>query len=207
MRTCAVILTLFLLTGCAERPFERRTLRCDSRHADGILMLEWRVGVITHGGTAFVLRHKGKDYVITTAHTVEDKSGRLHLMDATGTPVPFLVKRRLEQEGVDAVAFEVTSLPDSVRRFQAATAAIGGVVEAYGYPASTTGRKCVRAPGRAVTRVLEATCPIKNGMSGGPLLDADRKVVGVASSRVLRNDGKEFSSHADMADVLTLIGE
>ena len=205
MRLCVSILMLLVLCGCSQAP-PTRTAPCAATKASGILMMEWRVGAITHGGTAFVLRHAGKDYVVTAAHTVSDPEGKLHLMDAGGTPVPFIVQSVHRREGVDAVIFEVTSLPESVRRFRASTAAPGAPVEAYGYPASLEARTCVRAAGNARTRLLSASCRIQSGMSGGPVLSKDGKAVGVVSSRVLGDEG-ETSSHVDMLDVLSLIGE
>jgi len=171
------------------------------RSVSGLLRVEWRVGNLTSFGTGFLVANNGRDYLITAAHIVEDETGKLYLMFEDGTPVPFTAKRMYKEKGLDAVAVEVADVPSFVPRYTTGILGVGDTVAAYGFP-EAKGRFEVR--GDVVTRVIEASCRIQNGMSGGPLM-VNGKVVGVLSSRVFKSDGTEASIHSDMTDVLGMI--
>ena len=203
MRQLSVFL-LILLCGCSQESFNSPSVmpvvvRETGKGSSGILRIEIRDGNLCSSGTAFVIRQGGKDYVITATHTLNNK-GIIYLMYEDRTPMPFEIRRIIRNEGVDAAAIEAVGIPEHVRRLDVGNAIIGNSVEAEGFPEA---KERVSVRGGVISRMLEASCKIRNGMSGGPLISGG-KVVGVLSSRVLRNDD-ELSSHVDMQDVLGMI--
>lgn len=155
-------------------------------------------------GSGFVV---GPDRVLTSAHNLRDRTvavtfadgrseqGAVHgddhdgdvvVLDVPTDDAPALVLAELDADAPPAVGTAVVALSRGGHRPRATIGFVSGSDRAFRGPR-----------GRVVRGAVEHTAPLARGSSGGPVLDADGRVVGVNTHRV--GDGFYLARVSDPA--------
>jgi len=169
--------------------------------AEGVGRSVVRVGGQWRGGSGFVI---GDGLVLTNAHNV--RAERLSITFADGRQAEAGV-RGVDVDG-DLAVLEVDTGDLPAAEWADATAELGSAVlgvalAGSGGPRVTVGfvssvQRAFRGPrGRRVAGAVEHTAPLAAGSSGGPLVDAAGRVVGINTNRV--GDGFYLALPADAA--------
>lgn len=155
-------------------------------------------------GTGFVI---GTDRVLTSAHNLRDRTvavtfaggraeqgavhgddhdGDLVVLDVPTGDAPALTLADLAADAPPAVGTAVVALSRGGHRPRATVGFVSGADRAFRGPR-----------GRVVHGAVEHTAPLARGSSGGPVLDADGRVVGVNTHRA--GDGFYLARVSDPA--------
>ena len=174
----------------------------------GRLAVEAGAAVVSVGrngrGTGFVI---GPDRVLTSAHNLRDRTvavtfadgraeqgavhgddhdGDLVVLDVPTGEAPALALAELDADAPPAVGTAVVALSRGGHRPRATIGFVSGSDRAFRGPR-----------GRVVRGAVEHTAPLARGSSGGPVLDAHGRVVGVNTHRV--GDGFYLARVSDPA--------
>ncbi|MCB9371583.1 MAG: serine protease [Microthrixaceae bacterium] len=174
----------------------------------GRLATEAGASVVSIGrngrGSGFVV---GPDRVLTSAHNLRDRTvavtfadgraeqgavhgddhdGDLVVLDVPTGEAPALALAELDADAPPAVGTAVVALSRGGHRPRATVGFVSGSDRAFRGPR-----------GRVVRGAVEHTAPLARGSSGGPVLDADGRVVGVNTHRV--GDGFYLARVSDPA--------
>jgi S1-C subfamily serine protease len=157
-------------------------------------------------GTGFVVAAQGKRYVITNYHVVQGAK-QIHLVLQDGTRV--LATVRGEDQSIDIAVLEAPGLGPALSFHPSHTLVVGDPVMALGNPlglvrsasagiVSAVGRD-LRAPNSyTINGVIEIDAALDHGSSGGPLLDASGRVVGVTTAIASSTSQFGFAVPADL---------
>ncbi len=199
-RTIPILLAAALLLACvlggASRPNRKISAEeCYRRSAEAVLYLRsyYPSGSLKATGSGFILSEDG--LVVTAAHVVKG-GDRIAAVQADGTELALTLIQSCEDTDIALLRLPEGEYP--ALELAEVTPNTGTVVRAMGYPIKGTGiitegllsAQCAQVNGK--DRML-VTCDIVNGMSGGPILDACGRVVGVVSGSVRTMDGIHLS--------------
>lgn len=154
-------------------------------------------------GSGFIIVHNGKQYVVTNAHVIEQAA------DADGSIYVYTINRSKYKAKIvggdsfyDIAVLEFIDKPGSeinTLEFRAEPARVGEPVYAVGnplgeYPYSVSdgiisAKNRVRGGLTGKFGFLQSTATVIWGNSGGPLVDANGKVVGINSQIAFANQG------------------
>ncbi len=138
-------------------------------------------------GTGIVV---AEDRVLTNAHNLRDRTTQVTFADGRAVqgrvvgadPDHDLVVLAVETDGAPALAWSETDLEVGDAVFASARGTRGHRVT-FGLVSSSD--RSFRGPrGRRVRGAVEHTAPLARGSSGGPLLDADGRLVGINTARL-----------------------
>jgi serine protease Do len=145
------------------------------------------VGIGRHGrGSGVVI---GPNRVVTNAHNLRDRTTQVTFADGRAVQGTLL---GADVDG-DLVVLDVDTADVAPIEWAASGVDTGDVVFAVGAGTaprvtfglvSGTGRRFRGPRGRRITGSIEHTAPLARGSSGGPLLDAEGRLVGLNSNRV-----------------------
>lgn len=208
VRFVATVASLVLVTGAmlAAQPQPDAGSRAA---VDNVLFVD----ALTGTGTAFLLRHGGELHLVTADHVVRDclavgREPRFEL--ASGAAVRAQLVRA--NESLDVAVYRVLSPVRGGGLLPAEHPDIGDEVRLVGFPAPFAGRLgtaglravrgCVANPGALVTGAVVEHVDLDlpgcdHGHSGGPVLDAAGRVIGVAVQR--RSSTASEDVHATLA--------
>jgi RNA-directed DNA polymerase len=145
----------------------------------------WVVDHIDQYGSAFFLRGVG---LVTAAHCVKGLS-EVEILHPSKHTTTFLVKVLKCHDHRDLALLDTSTIPATEYFYlDAATTPplIGDPVAAFGYPHWAPGDRLNHRPGfvslitpQAGVRKIEVSQMLTQGMSGGPILDANAGVIGI----------------------------
>ena len=191
---------LVLLLGGAGLPDQQISAEdCYQKSVDSLLYLRsyYSSGSLKATGSGFIASEDG--LVITAAHVVKN-GARYTALRSDGTELELtLVKSN------DSTDIAILRLPAG--KYKALALAdkapnTGAAVRAMGYPIKGT---CIITEGIISSKSADVsgnnrmmvTCDIVNGMSGGPIMDAFGRVVGMVSGSIRTMDGLHLSVLSD----------
>ena len=198
-RALTLLLLVALLGGAAWPNQAVSAEVCYERNAESLLYLRcyYDSGSLKATGSGFVATEDG--LLFTAAHVVQDGAAFTAILP-DGTELPLTLVRCDVESDLAALRlppgkYRPVTFGDRIPR-------PGGVVRAMGFPIKGTGiitegllsAQCAEVSGREHMLV---TCDIVNGMSGGPILDACGRVVGVVSGSVRTMDGIHLSVRSE----------
>jgi RNA-directed DNA polymerase len=145
----------------------------------------WVIETDTHHGTAFFLKDIG---LVTAEHCVEGADS-VEILHPGKHATKFAVKVLKRHKHRDLAILDHSGIPE-IEYFELEPAmggiSVGASVTAYGYPSWAPGDRLNERPGyvslltpKSGVQMIEVTQQLAQGMSGGPILDAQGKVVGV----------------------------
>jgi RNA-directed DNA polymerase len=145
----------------------------------------WVIETAKHHGTAFFLKDVG---LVTAAHCVKGADA-VEILHPTKHAKTFAVKVLKRHEHRDLAILDHSEIPvTEYFELEQATNVIvkGAAVSAYGYPSWAPGDPLNERHGdvtavttKSAVQLIEVSQQLAQGMSGGPVLDAHGKVVGV----------------------------
>jgi hypothetical protein len=173
-------------------------------------------------GTAFLVRHGDRNYIVTNFHVVSlMKDYYIETDDKVRTKdVTLLATDRAD----DLAVLEAKGLPDSIKPLEyTETYATSESIYVIGFPDMRSKVDRVNfatgvisdasylAPvyiGTGTCRNIQITAPVSPGSSGSPVLDDEARVIGVIAWSFTPEDDIQAGNYAvPFKDVLALIGE
>jgi putative serine protease PepD len=163
-------------------------------------------------GTGFVVSPDG--LILTNAHVIED-SNAITVTLADGTTHDATVVRSDPTRDLAVLRIDATNLP--TLRLETSSTPVGASVVAIGYalglegdPTVTTGivssadrtiqvQDEVTGVVRTYPHILQISAPINSGNSGGPVLDANGKVIAIATAGASSAEDIGFAIPIDRA--------
>ncbi|HWH14334.1 MAG TPA: trypsin-like peptidase domain-containing protein, partial [Miltoncostaeaceae bacterium] len=178
--------------------------------APSVVRVESGAGVAGRLGTGFVIDRRG--HVLTNAHVIQRDAGRARVVFGDGSERDARVLGR--DEDVDLAVLRVEDLPEASRVAPLGSVrdlTVGDAVIAIGNPLGfdqtvTSGivsalKRPISSPNdTTIQNVIQTDAAINQGNSGGPLLDARGRVVGINSQIATEsggNDGIGFAVPVD----------
>jgi S1-C subfamily serine protease len=167
-------------------------------------------------GSGFLVDRRGR--VLTNAHVVaEDRPVRITFDDGTEAGAELLGR----DESTDLAVLRATTVADGVRPLplgESARLAVGDPVVAIGNPfglerTATTGivsalKRVITAPnGFEIQNVIQTDAAINRGNSGGPLLDARGRVIGINSQIATGSGGNDGIGFAVPIDTVRPVAD
>lgn len=145
----------------------------------------WVVDHIDQYGSAFFLKGVG---LVTAAHCVKGLS-EVEILHPSKHTTTFSAKVIKSHDHLDLALLDISNIPATEYfEFEVATTPplVGDPVTAVGYPHWAPGDRLNHRPGfvslitpQAGVRKIEVSQMLTQGMSGGPILDANSRVIGV----------------------------
>lgn len=164
------------------------------------------------GGTGSGFVCQQGDLVLTNHHVVADAlaveatfhDGRTAVLDILGTDAATdLALLRVPVGDLDATALPLRIDPPRVGDFALAIGCPHGLAHSVSAGiVSGLGRALPGPTGRSIEDVIQTDAPLNPGNSGGPLLDTDGRVVGIATAIVPMAQGLCFAVPAATAAVV-----
>lgn len=201
----AILFAMFTLTyGCGQVTSPQGqtsevAIKYPIQDSDGIVLVCHRVGIESSWGTGFIVSYKNKDVLVTAAHVVDDPKGVLQLYYPDGKPIPFVAVRAFKDVENDAAMFVLQGLPANVKRWPVAEPTVQGRVQAIGF-AEGERREVVKGYVKKVT--LELSAQIEGGMSGGIIIDASGRAVGIITHQVMKAGSPNTSQGSVLVEAL-----
>jgi S1-C subfamily serine protease len=158
-------------------------------------------------GSGVVIAPDG--YVLTNAHVVQG-AGKLQVSFTSGSTAPARVVGQDAHTDLAVVRVEGEGLPHA-RLAGKRPIAVGQLVIAIGNPlgfsstvstgvVSALGRGLRGRDGRLMENIVQHTAPLNPGNSGGPLVDAHCRVVGLNTAMIPHAQGLSFAVPASTID-------
>jgi len=211
-----ILLALFfftlLLPGCGAgvrnvpyiRPLPKVSEVPFTGRADPILRLEavarYGENTISHYGSAFVTKYKGKTIIVTALHVVSGgEVFKFYTEDRKYVEVTY--SRVIGLPPLDSAVFFVKSISADIKPLQAAKMYLGDDCKTIGF--SDNKEKEVNV-GKVLSKATSTTADVNCGMSGGPVITRGN-VVGIISSKVIRSHDETKSLVASLFDVFDVL--
>jgi S1-C subfamily serine protease len=171
-------------------------------------------------GSGFVYNFTGKTVVVTNYHVVQNAINiTVTFINGDGYPATVL-----GSDPYSDLAVVSTNAPQSefkpLEIVSSSTLRVGDIVVAVGNPYGLAGSMSigiVSALGRTITEeqtggypianIIQTTCPLNPGNSGGPLLNLEGKVVGITTAIVSNSQGVGFAipSNTILREISSLV--
>jgi S1-C subfamily serine protease len=167
-------------------------------------------------GSGFLVDHRGR--ILTNAHVLGDEdAATVTFDDGTESPAEVLG----EDESTDLAVLKAEEVPAEVRPLalgRSAGLAVGDPVVAIGNPfglerTATTGivsalKRIISAPNDfEIQNVVQTDAAINQGNSGGPLLDAAGRVIGINSQIASESGGNDGIGFAVPIDTIRPVAD
>jgi S1-C subfamily serine protease len=156
--------------------------------------------VVYGSGSGFVVNRGGKTYIVTAYHVVSEAI-LYEFLTHDRKPLEVEIAALILFPSLDAALFEVTAISAKIAPLEIGSYRAGAKVTALGYPKDGD---YAETKGSSVRAKIESTAPIEVGMSGGPVLDENKKAVGIVSMKVI-SDGEVKSILVNTDDVFYLL--
>jgi len=185
--------------------------------APSVVRVESGDGIGGRLGTGFVIDRRG--HVLTNAHVIQSGSARARVVFGDGSERDAQVLGR--DEDIDLAVLRVDDLPSSARVAPLGSVrnlTVGDAVIAIGNPLGfdqtvTSGivsalKRPIRSPNdTTIQNVVQTDAAINQGNSGGPLLDARGRVVGINSQIATESGGNDGIGFAVPIDTVRPVAE
>jgi len=158
------------------------------------------LGLLWNHGSAFFVEDKGVHYLVTSYHVVEN-STIFEFSTHDYKPLDVKVEQMYIMPTIDVAVFKITSVSAKYTPYKMGVVEMCHNTTAIGFP---KGEVYVEKKGIVLRNSIATSNEIEVGMSGGPLLNDKKEVVGVTLQK--RVDGSaERGMFGKIQDVFTLI--